>query len=360
MKRISLAACFVVLALIQLGAGSAPALAQTSPFSFRAWTSPSPNRHTAAGGVAHNAYLRWVGRALDSIENGKGNIGNPAADAGAYQVVYGIVPRLFAISSNTTWRALINPTGAFADQYGNAMHFPFHVKGDGTVRFKYEDISWCVYTPEAPDTVCNNMRLTRPNSSGAWDRVDCTYGWGYDWGSDRAKGGGDDTKVCGGTQTDRGTYDSTLVDELYYVGMTYAHAADHRYNNTAFPDYADYTVQEVIDDFCKRYNNNSQRKVFGMELSIVASDSNTYKFRVTRPNPEWGLPLQPGQVHPLSGHGDASPRKEDFRADRHLAAGLFLRGLAAGRLRNHGDAWFAQRRAVQPGQRGWRRQSSRA
>ena len=298
MRRIALAASLLILAFASFDAGGITATAQSSPFTFKAWTSPAPNRHTAAGGVAHTAYVTWAGRAMDSIENGKGNIGDPSADAAAFQIVHGIVPRLFAISSNTSWRTLLNPTGAFADQYGNAMHFPFHVKGNGTVRFKYEDISWCVLTPEAPNTVCNNMRLTRPHSSGAWDRVDCTYGWGYDWGADRQKGGGDDVKVCGGTQTERGNFDQTLVDELYFVGMPFAHAADHRYQNSAFPEYADYTLQEVFDDFCKRHNNNSLRKEYGMELSIVASDNNTYKFLVKRPNPEFGQKLQPGKCIP--------------------------------------------------------------
>ncbi len=299
MNPLARAICLLFLMAVGWNAARIPALAQTPPLTFKVWAAPAPNRYTGQGGVAWTAYHAWVAKAMDSIENGKGNIGDPTTDASAYQIVSGVMPRYFAISGVTSWRALLDPTGPAADQYGNAMHFPLHVKGDGTVRFKYEDISWCAYTPEAPDTVCNTMRLPRPHSAGAWDRVDCTYGWGYDWGNDRVKGGGDDVKVCGGSQEERGNFDSTLVDELFYIGANYAHAADHRYNNASqFPGYVDYTLQEVFDDFCERHNSDPNRKAYGLEFTIIASDGNTYKYLAKRSNPEWGQPLQPGKCLP--------------------------------------------------------------
>ncbi len=290
---------FIFLLLLAAFTGlSFPVLAQSSGLTFRVWTSPAPNRYTSEGGIAWNAYQSWVANAMNSIENNKGNIGDPSKDPGAFRIVNRLVPREYAVSGNPSWRTIINPTAPFNDQYGNSMHFPMHVKGDGAVRFKYEDFSWCIWTVALQGSHCNTMKLTRPHSSGAWDRVDCTYGWGYDWGADRAKGGGDDTKVCGGTQTERGNFDTTLVDELFYVGANYGHAADHRYNNTSFPEYADYTLQEVIADYCKRYNNDANLKTFGLEFTIVGSDDNTYTHVAKRSNPEWGKALQPDNCRP--------------------------------------------------------------
>ncbi len=279
---------------------SLPVSAQSSPLTFKVWAAPAPNRYTAKNGVAWTSYHSWVSRALDSILNNKGNVGDPATEPHALQFVNSIVPRMWAVSGVESWRGQLNPTGAFDDQYGNAMHFLLHVKGDGTVRFKYEDLSWCVWrTGQKGGVVCNTMKLVKPDSGAAWDRIDCTYGTGYDWGADKKKGGGDDSEVCGGDQTDRGTYDATLVDEVFYIGATFASAADYRYNNpTLWPEYVDYTVQEVFDEFCQRYNNDAGYRELGLEFTLAASDGNTYNYVATRTNREFGRNMQPGLCIP--------------------------------------------------------------
>ena len=309
MRRIALLLC-LVSALVITGDHIA-AVAQSSPLTFKSWTSSAPNRYTAVNSTAWNDYQTWVGRAMDSIENNKGNIGDPSEDPAAFRILSSITPRSWVVSSNPSWRGQLNPTGEFAEHYGNAMHFALHVKGNGTVQFKYEDISWCVWrTGQKGGVVCNTMKLTRPDSAGAWDRVDCTYGWGYDWGADNQKGGGDDTKVCGGTQTNRGNFDTTLVDELFYIGATFASAADYRYNKpTEYPDYANWTLQDHFDDFCQFYNTDAGYREIGLEFTIVASDGNTYTYIAKRPNTEFGRQMQPGLCipYPLPPEEKAQP-----------------------------------------------------
>ena len=299
MRRIAL----LLLCLVAVMAASGPLLplvAQGSPLRFRVLMAPAPNRYTAKNGVAWTSYVNWVGRAMDSLENNKGNIGDPKTEPHALRLVNDITPRLWAVSSNPSWRGKLNPTDPFNDQYGNAMHFLLHVQGDGTVRFKYEDLSWCVWrTGQKGGVVCNTMKLTRPHSAGAWDRVDCTYGWGYDWGADKAKGGGDDSQVCGGDQMNRGNTDTTLVDELFYVGASFASAADYKYNDPVnHPNYAHMTLQEVVDDFCESYNNDAGYREIGLEFTLVGSDDNTYTYVAKQPNREFGRPMQPGLCIP--------------------------------------------------------------
>ena len=274
-------------------------LAQSAPLTFRFLSAPAPNKYTAVGGVAWTAYQNWAPKAMQAIEDGKGNSGDPGSDPSAFELIPAMIPRYYAVSSHPSWRGLLNPKSPFNDQYGNAMHFLLHVKGDGTVRFKVEDLSWCVWTTGTQGAACTNMALTPPHSSGAWDRVDCSFGWGYDWGADKKKGGGDDTKVCGGDQQNRGSIDATLIDELFYVGASYAHDAVYRYNDPVnWPEYKDYTLQELFDDYCKTYNSDANLKEIGLEFTIVASDGNSYKYVAKRGNPEFGKPLQPGLCRP--------------------------------------------------------------
>ena len=298
MKRVCM---LMSLFLIALSSGeSLPTMAQTGPFRFKVWTSPAPNRYTAINSTAWNDYQTWAGRAMQSIQGSQRNIGDPSQDPGAYLSLTSIMPRHWAVSENPSWRGRLNPTGEFEGQYGNAMHFVLHVQGDGAVQFKYEDISWCVWrTGQKGGVVCNTMKEVRPASAGAWDRIDCAFGTGYDWGADNKKGGGDDTEVCGGTQTNRGNYDTTLVDEVFYVGASFASAADYRYNKPSeYPDFADWTLQDHYNEFCQFYNTDAGYKEIGLEFTIVASDGNTYNYVAKRSNPQFGLNMQPGLCIP--------------------------------------------------------------
>ena len=310
-----------------------PAMAQSSGLTFRVLTSSAPNRYTAINSDAWNDYVAWAGRALDSIQNNKGNIGDPAADPGAFQISGSVMPRLWAVSSEPSWRGKLSPAGEFAPQYGNALHFVLHVKGDGTVQFKYEDMSWCVWrTGQQGGVVCNNMELTRPHSAGAWDRIDCTYGTGIDWGADNAKGGGDDTEVCGGTQTNRGNFDSTPVDEVFYVGASYAHAFDYRFNKPSeFPDYASWTLQEHFDDRCDFFNSDSGHREIGLEFTIVDTGGNTHTYVAKRGNPEFGRPMQPGLCvawppTPTPNHKAAAPTPGPTKVPVHTGESLNAQG----------------------------------
>ena len=296
MSFLSLAVLTVLIALAFVPAQ----LQAQSALTFKVYPSIAPNRHTADNSNAKTAYNTWVGRAMTSVEGSGGNIGNQASDPAAYNIAYTAPPRHYLVTANYTWRAVANPGGAFYQQQGNRLHFVLHVKGNGTVRFKYEDISWAYWDSGGLFTAKRTFNPSPPSGyTAAWDRVDCTHGWGYDWGADRAKGGTDDVKVCGGDRSDRGTYDSTLVDELFYVGPGFGLTADKRFNNPSqYPTFQDHTLQEVMYFYCDAVNNTDGLQQIGMKFDIVGSDSTTYTYTKKLNNPEYGAELDPETCAP--------------------------------------------------------------
>ena len=299
MKRFtSLVFTLSLFALIAISPIS-PLRAQATGLTIRTYASPAPNRH--GSGVSLTAYASWTSRALQSIEGSKNNIGNPATDAGAFYIVNRATPRDWMVSANHSWQGKADPTGAFASQQGNRLHFVLHVTGNGTVTFKMEDISWNFYsngtwwthpTPAKGRT----LKRTGRNSTlynAAQQYVDCTYGWAYDWGADNTKGGTDDTKVCGDESKHQ-----LEVDELFFVGPAYGHAVDNRYQDTNHPATQDWTVQQWLYAHCSFFNSGTDFKQIGIRFSIVGSDSTTYTHLADLTNPEHGQTLDPNTCAP--------------------------------------------------------------
>ncbi len=272
----------ILLCLLFVAAGAAPGYSQNSALTFKVYASPAPNRHTSDNSPAKNAYNTWVGRALRWAEGDRSNMGNPGRDPGAFAAVSTVKPREYMVTASNSWRGAANPIGAFAGQHGNRVHFVLHVKGNGTVRFKYEDISWRYWAGGAP------WGSTRTFGSPA-EQVDCTHGWGYDWGNDRVKGGGDDSKVCNDN--------TTLVDELFFVGAGYGLTSDRCFTE---PSYAakcaattGFTLQQVLHWYCDGLNKSVIDDPMGMAFTITGSDSNTYTYTAKRSNPEFNKKLNP-------------------------------------------------------------------
>ena len=281
MKRLSSFLSLAVFAALIVFANAPAQLQAQSALTFKVYASPAPNRNATLGLPYYNT---WAGYALDSVENGKGNIGSGPA---AFIVRDSFTPREFLVTENPSWLGNSNPSPPFHEQYGSRIHFVLHVKGNGTVRFKIEDIRW--------DWWSNGNRLTIKRSLGshtnydsARNAVDGTYGYAYDWGTDRAKGGGDDTKVVNNT--------TSLVDELFYVGAAIGLCADCRWNKPVGhpkhdPQFIGWTRQQVIHAYCNHYNNADNIKQIGMKFLIDGNDGTTYENLRSYSNPEFGQQL---------------------------------------------------------------------
>lgn len=150
--------------------------------------------------------------ALNSLENGLGNIGNRNTDPTAYEVLNGTyAPGDVMVTSGNSWRGQANPPAPFAGEHGNRLHFGLHIFGDGTTQFRLNDLTFAI---TSSDNVLDHIG----NFIG-FD-FNCTSRVGYNWGGDRAKGGGDDIQVCGAGSG------LAVIDELVYVGVGNAYWPD--------------------------------------------------------------------------------------------------------------------------------------
>ena len=161
--------------------------------------SSAPNGY---GGAAWDGYNT---NALYALENGLSTNGDRSTTPTGYEAAPDVVdPWEIAVTSFNSWRGDINPNGAFANEYGNRMHFGLHAYGDGISQFKLNDLTFALHSSDTNDTLVFEGDFIGYDYS--------TTRYGIDWGNDRIKGGGDDTVFSTGNGT-------TLVDELIYVGV---------------------------------------------------------------------------------------------------------------------------------------------
>ena len=161
---------------------------------------------SAPNGYGAPSWNGYAANALSSLENNLGNVGDRAIDPTAYEIAGPIVePGDFMVTSFNSWRGEVNPTGAFANEYGNRMHFGLHAYGDGSTQFALNDLTFQLHSSDPGDALVFIGDFIGYNYNG-------TTRFGVDWGGDRAKGGGDDVIYASGNGT-------TLVDEIVYVGV---------------------------------------------------------------------------------------------------------------------------------------------
>lgn len=155
------------------------------------------------GTTTWNAHLAY---ALPAIENGWSVNGDRSIDPAGYEAAPAVVdPWEIAVTSFVSWRGDVNPTGAFANEHGNRMHFGLHAFGDGTSQFTLEDLTFDMHSSDPTDSLIWQGDFIGYSYNG-------TTRYGIDWGPDRVKGSGDDIVYLTGNGT-------TLVDELVYIGV---------------------------------------------------------------------------------------------------------------------------------------------
>ncbi|MEO1525410.1 MAG: PEP-CTERM sorting domain-containing protein [Planctomycetota bacterium] len=165
------------------------------------YASPAPN-FTAS--PSWNGYLA---NALNSLENDLGSIGDRSLDPTAYEVFADgatIGLNELIVSPFNSWRGVANPSAPFDNEFGNRVHFGVHIVGDGTMRFRLEDLSYEMSSTDSG----NRLGFSGSFAGGSYSGTRI----GIDYGADMAKGGGDDTIIDSGAATQ-------FVDELIYVGV---------------------------------------------------------------------------------------------------------------------------------------------
>ncbi|HMS55856.1 MAG TPA: Ig-like domain-containing protein [Fimbriimonadaceae bacterium] len=151
------------------------------------------------------SYDAWETNAMNSLENGLGNIGNRATDPTAYEQLGAITQWGDGVVSGfISWRGEASPPVPFQAELGNRLHFGVRILGNGT-RFKLKNL----YNDMNSSDIVNTFDFDG-------DFVGYPYRpWrkGIDYGPDRVKGGGDDIVYSNGESED------LEVDELIYSGV---------------------------------------------------------------------------------------------------------------------------------------------
>ena len=188
-----------------------------------------PVTMTVRPSIAPNYYASpswplYEQRAMSSIQNNSGNIGNPATDPSAYQIIRAFYPGQIIVSEFPSWNGLALPPPPFNNEYGSRIHWGLHLVGDGNLinQFRLANL-WNDMNSNDPWNSFN------PPVEGFFgSSVYTSYLRGINYGLDKVKGGGDDILY-----PDSGADPSLLIDELIYVGV--GNAYDTQYEDPLLP-----------------------------------------------------------------------------------------------------------------------------
>jgi hypothetical protein len=205
--------CLAILVAFSLASipFNSPRPAKATPLGFSVDVFPAP----APDSLGSPSFSGWGANAINGLENGISSIGNPSTTPTAYFQKTTLNGRDNIISTFNSWKGLANPGTtfgpAFANEFGNRLHFGVHILGGG-VKIRLSNIDF-------------HMSSTDPGNTFAFDGsftpadVYSPFRVGVDYGPDGVKGGGDDVRITSGPA-------DQLVDEIIYVGAGNAISTD--------------------------------------------------------------------------------------------------------------------------------------
>ncbi len=198
MNRLLIAACFVVPAFFGSQANA--------DITMSVVASPAPNFFTSP------SWGTYANKAINSLENGLGNIGDRNVDPTAYEIFAdgsAVLPTELIVSGFSSWRGIADQSSPFDGEFGNRVHFGIRIVGDGVTKFRLEDLSSEISSGDG-----NQLGFVSSFAGSDYSPIR----FGIDYGANMVKGGGDDTIIDSGAGTQ-------LVDEFVYVGSGNAYDA---------------------------------------------------------------------------------------------------------------------------------------
>jgi hypothetical protein len=159
----------------------------------------------------------WAGytaNALNSLQNGLGNIGSRATDPTAYEIAGPTIqPGDVMVTSFNSWMGVAGPLASpFNRELGNRIHFGLHAYG--STQFRLQDLTFSMSSSDSGNTLGFAGDFLGFDYNG-------TTRFGVDW-VDGIRGNGNDIVYTSGNG-------ATLVNELVYVGV----------GNAFWPGYGD-------------------------------------------------------------------------------------------------------------------------
>ena len=152
------------------------------------------------------------------------------------------------VTSFNSWEGNANPTGAFANELGNRLHFGLVVVST-TDQFDLRDVSFDITSNDASNSSGYTGDLLEHRLPAPARRIGLSYG------ADGIKGTSDDVLYSNGAGGIPGS-DTSLINVLYYVGVG---NAEWPGGNDPDPSHPLLGAQGAIDDTNSYiYNNISQ------------------------------------------------------------------------------------------------------
>lgn len=168
------------------------------------------------------SWSAYVTNAHTGIMSPVGDVGDRTTDPTAFELVDSsnpsaptnqIQPSEMIVTPFNSWRGMAGPTGAFAGEFGNRVHFPFAITttGNNQVDIANLAIEWTKHWMDNDAAMATSSIILDPLETGTLSSDTYTAETiGVTYGADGALGGGDDTILTSGTG---------LVDAIFSVGV---------------------------------------------------------------------------------------------------------------------------------------------
>jgi hypothetical protein len=185
-----------ILAALTIMAGVAGA---TSAVTVDVYASSAPNYYGSPSWAGYEA------NGVYALENGLSTYGDPTLPTAYAQLPAVVGANMNASTSFNSWQGNVNPTGAFANELGNRIHFGLVAFGDGTTKIALNDLTFAINSNDAGDSM---------NYTGDFQGSDYngTSRIGIIWGTGGKANPSTYTVLTSGNGT-------TPVDEIVYIGV---------------------------------------------------------------------------------------------------------------------------------------------
>ena len=156
---------------------------------------------SAPNGSGSPSFSGYAANAIYALENGLTSYGDPSSPS-----YYTQAPAVMSVLNNivtgfSSWNGVANPTGAYASELGNRLHFGLDVRGNGT-EISIDQLSFSMASTDG-------NTLGYSYSLGSYGYNSQYVGW--DYGADGIRGTADDIFITSGAA-------SQQVDEIVSRG----------------------------------------------------------------------------------------------------------------------------------------------
>jgi len=156
---------------------------------------------SAPNGNGSPSFSGYAANAIYALENGLTSYGDPSSPS-----YYTQAPAVMSVLNNivtgfSSWNGVANPTGAYASELGNRLHFGLDVRGNGT-EISIDQLSFSMASTDG-------NTLGHSYSLGSYGYNSQYVGW--DYGADGIRGTADDIFITSGAA-------SQQVDEIVSRG----------------------------------------------------------------------------------------------------------------------------------------------